>query len=91
MGISVADVVLPTDEASLKKIKSVFQTCSDSLIAIQSHRDLIKDEIDAISKEFEIPKKDLNKLMRIHHKQNFDQIASENERIEIMYERMLKT
>lgn len=77
---------IPQDEVSKKKLRGACQEISDSLTRISAERDLMKDIVDSISKELNIPKKFINKTARAFHKQNFASVATENEQLEILFE-----
>jgi len=53
-------------------------------------KELIKAEIAEISDQLEIPKRLLNKLVRVYHKQNYDEEVTTNEQFVQLYETVVK-
>ena len=84
--IQTNSFVVPQDDASKKKLRDACSEISDSMTRISAERDLIKDIVNTISDELNIPKKFINKTARIYHKQNYANVISENEQLEILCE-----
>lgn len=68
-----------------KKIKDALQEISDSMTRIEAERDLIKDIVKDVSDNFQLPKKYVNKMARIFHKQNFQITQQEQDELESLY------
>lgn len=69
-----------------KKIRDALQEASNSLTRISAERDLIKEIAADLSEKFELPKKQVNKMIRVYHKQSFsEEVAAQNE-FEQLYE-----
>lgn len=68
-----------------KKIKDALQEISDSMTRIQAERDLIKDIVNEVSDTHQLPKKYINKMARIFHKQNFQITQQEQDELESLY------
>lgn len=68
-----------SNPADKLKIKKMMGEISNSYTRIEAERDLIKDTIDALSKEYEMEKKQLRKMSRIFHKQNYSKVEAEQE------------
>ena len=63
-----------------KQILSCLQEISNSYTRIEAERDLVKEILDRMQEEFEIPKKLGRKLARTYHKRNFDEeVAQQND------------
>jgi len=84
------DVVIPSSPADREKIRRVMCTISDSLTRIEAERDIIKDELNALVEEFEIPKKFLSKMSRTYHRQNFQDLVGESDDFQSLYETVLE-
>lgn len=84
------ELIIPSSPKDQEKIRRVLQTISESYTRIESEKDLIKDEIDALAEEFKIPKKFLNKMARTFHRQNFDQQVGEQEDFTQLYETIVR-
>jgi hypothetical protein len=78
------------NEADRKKINDALQEASNSMTRIDAEKDLIKTILTDLSDTFQLPKKTVNKLARIYHKQNFNQEAQEFEDLETLYEEVVK-
>lgn len=72
----------PADRA---KIKKMLGEISNSMTRIAAERDLIKETISELSKEFELPKKYLNRMAKVYHKQNFQIEQANHEEFEDLY------
>jgi hypothetical protein len=59
---------------------------SGSFTRIGAERDLIRETIKEMSDQFQLPKKTLNKMAKVYHKQNFNQEVAEHEEFESLYE-----
>jgi hypothetical protein len=78
-------------EEDKKKIKGALQEASNSLTRIDAERDLGKNIINDTSKNFQIPKKTVKKLINVYHKQNFSEEVATHEEFESLYETVTKT
>lgn len=77
----------PTDKA---KILGMLQEISNSLTRVESERDLIKEILDRLQDECEIPKKLGRKLAKVYHKRSFEEeVAQQNDFVDI-YEQVAK-
>ncbi len=73
-----------------EKILGCLQEISNSLTRIEAERDLIKEILQRMQDEFEMPKKLSRKLARVYHKRNFEEeVASQNDFQEV-YETVAK-
>lgn len=72
----------PADRA---KIKKMLGEISNSMTRIAAERDLIKETVSELSKEFELPKKYLNRMAKVYHKQNFQIEQANHEEFEDLY------
>jgi ABC-type dipeptide/oligopeptide/nickel transport system ATPase subunit len=77
-----------SDEA--KAIKMVMQDISNSMTRIDGEKDFIKESINELSEKHSIPKKNLNKVARIIHKQNMAEVQADNNDVEELYENLTK-
>jgi hypothetical protein len=78
----------PADRA---KIKKMLGEISNSYTRIAAERDLIKETISEMSQEFNLPKKTLNKMAKVYHKQNFHVEQADNEEFEDLYTTIVET
>ena len=77
----------PADKA---KILGMLQERSNSLTRVEAERDLIKEILDRLQDECEIPKKLGRKLAKVYHKRSFEEeVAQQNDFVD-MYEQVAK-
>lgn len=72
-----------------KKIREMLQEVSNSMTRIAGEKDYIREAIKEFSKEYEIPKRTLNKMAKIYHKQSYNLEQQEFEEFETLYETIL--
>ena len=72
------------------KVLGCLQEISNSLTRIEAERDLIKEILEKMQDECEIPKKLGRKLAKVYHKRNFEEeVAQQNDFVEV-YESVAK-
>jgi hypothetical protein len=69
-----------------KQIRGAVQEASDSMLRIDAEKDLIKEIIDNLHETYQIPKRTISKIIKVYHKQNFDQEVALNEEFEDLYQ-----
>lgn len=72
----------PADRA---KIKKMLGEVSNSMTRIEGERDLIKETIKEMSQEFNLSKRQLNRMAKVYHKQNFSREKEDHEEFEDLY------
>lgn len=75
--------------ADRKKIRDALQEASNSLTRISAERDLIKEIVKELSENFELPKKQVNKMVRVYHKQSFSEEVAAQDEFEQLYEEVV--
>jgi len=73
-----------------EKLFKVVKDCSDSMTRIEGENDFIKESISDISKQLQLPKKLVSRLVKVYHKQNFDEEVAVHEQFETLYETVVK-
>ena len=71
--------------ADRQKIKKMLGEVSDSMTRISAERDLIKETIKEMSQEFNLSKRQLNRMAKVYHKQNFTREQEEHSEFEDLY------
>jgi hypothetical protein len=72
------------------KVLGCLQEISNSMTRIEAERDLIKEILQKMQDECEIPKKLSRKLAKVYHKRSFEEeVAEQNDFVEI-YENVAK-
>jgi DNA repair exonuclease SbcCD ATPase subunit len=79
------------DENQLKSIRDALSEISNEMTIIDSHKEAIKDVIDALYDNFKIPKKVLRRMAKTHHKQSFQEEVTEDNEFEALYIGMTET
>jgi hypothetical protein len=72
------------------EILSCLNEISNSLTRIEAERDLIKEILERMQEEFEIPKKLSRKLAKTYHKKNYEQEVADQEDFNNVYESVAK-
>lgn len=68
-----------------KKIREALQEISNSMTRISAERDLIKEIVKDLSDQHQLPKKIVNKMARVYHKQNFSEEQHTFSEFETLY------
>jgi len=79
-------VIVPSDPQTKKVILDAMKEMSNSMTRVDAEKDLMKEIIEEVSDKTEIPKKYLNRMARIYHKQNMAEVKAENSDLEDLYE-----
>jgi hypothetical protein len=79
------------DENQLKSIRDALSEISNEMTIIDSHKEAIKDVIDALHDNFKIPKKVFRRMAKTHHKQSFQEEVTEDNEFEALYLGMTET
>ena len=72
-------------------IKEVFKDIDHLLTQIEIARGSIKEHIKALSAEYNIPKRTLNKMAKVYHAQSFHETQQEHEEFEDLYESVVNS
>lgn len=75
-----------SNPADRKKIKDALIEISNSMLRIEAERDLIKEIVQTVSDEHDIPKKYVNKMGKLYHKQSFYNEQQQNDELATLYE-----
>jgi hypothetical protein len=90
MAVQQIAVNILSNEADREKLFKVVKECSDSMTRIEGENDFIKESIADISKQLQLPKKLVSRLVKVYHKQNFDEEVAVHEQFETLYESVVK-
>ncbi len=82
----MSNVIIPSSPDDRKKIRGALEEISNSLTRIEAERSLIKEILQDVEDNFELPKKYTRKVAKIFHKQNFAEVKTEQEDLETIYE-----
>ena len=73
-----------------EKLFKIVKDCSDSMTRIEGENDFIRESIAETAKQMQLPKKLVAKLVRVYHKQNYDEEVAVHEQFETLYETVVK-
>lgn len=90
MSIKQVSVNALSNPADREKLFKVIQECSNSMTRVDGEKDFVKESIDAISKDLQLPKKLVARLVKVYHKQNYDEEIATHEQFEQIYETVVK-
>ncbi len=79
-----------TNPEDREKLLKVIKNCSDSMARMDGEKDFIREEIKEISKQLEIPKRLVSRMIKVYHKQNYDEEVAVHEQFETLYETIVK-
>ena len=63
--------MIPTSNEDKVKVKNAIKEISNSMTRIESERDLIKNIISDLAENVEVDKRQIRKMARVYHKQNY--------------------
>jgi hypothetical protein len=85
--LSINQISSPADQ---KKLLDCLRECSASMTRMDGEKDYIRESIASISKDLQLPKKLVAKLVKVYHKQNYDEEVATHEQFETLYETIVK-
>ena len=71
------NLIIPSSPADLKKLKDAMSEGSNCLLRIDSEKEALKDIIEVISDDLELPKSAVAGLIRHYHKSDFEKKETE--------------
>ena len=77
-------------EPDKEKLFKVIKECSDSMTRQDAEKDFVRESIAETSKNMQLPKKLVARLVKVYHKQNFDEEVAVHEQFETLYESVVK-
>ena len=57
---------------------------------MEGEKDYIKESVASIAKDLQLPKRLVSKMVKVYHKQNFDEEVATHEQFESLYETIVK-
>jgi hypothetical protein len=73
-----------------KAVASAVKEMSDCMLRIDAEKELMKDIVDVTFQKYGVEKKHFRKLATIYHKANMDEIRTEFDDVETLYEVLFK-
>ena len=77
-------------EPDKEKLFKVIKECSDSMARQDAEKDFVRESIAETAKNMQLPKKLVARLVKVYHKQNFDEEVAVHEQFETLYETVVK-
>ena len=77
-------------EPDKEKLFKVIKECSDSMTRQDAEKDFVRESIAETSKNMQLPKKLVARLVKVYHNQNFDEEVAVHEQFESLYETVVK-
>jgi hypothetical protein len=75
-----------SNPADRKAVYDALVEISNSMTRMEAERDLIKETLNMVKDKYELPQKYTRTLAKIYHKQNFQEVKSEQSEVEDLYE-----
>jgi hypothetical protein len=86
----MSNQTLLSNPADQKKLLDMLREASNSLTRIESERELIREMKKKVGEELQLEKKVLNRMVKVYHKQTFQEEVAEHEQFETLYESIVK-
>jgi hypothetical protein len=77
-------------EPDRDKLFKIIKECSDSMTRQDAEKDFVRESIAETSKNMQLPKRLVTRLVKVYHKQNFDEEVAVHEQFETLYETVVK-
>jgi hypothetical protein len=90
MAVQQLSVNTLSNPADREKLLGVLKECSNSLTRMEGEKDYIKEATTNIAKDLQLPKKLVAKMVKVYHKQNYDEEVAVHEQFETLYETVVK-
>lgn len=90
MTIKQFDVNILSNPEDRQKLLKVIKDCSDSMTRAKSEKDFVREAVAEISEELEVPKRLVNRMVKVYHKQNFDEEVAVQDQFETLYQTVVK-
>lgn len=84
-------ITIPTSEADLKLIKDGIQELVDSLIRVESEKDLQKEILTSLVEDTGIARKHLNRMARDSFRNQFNDKVAEFDAYTALYEAVMQS
>jgi hypothetical protein len=90
MAVQQLSVNVLSNPVDREKLLKVLKECSDSMTRISAEKDLIKETVKDVCEQLELPKRLVNRMVKVYHKQNYDEEVTVHEQFETLYETVVK-
>lgn len=90
MAVQQIDLIIPSNPVDRENLFKVIKECSGSLARIDGEKSYIKESIGDICKKLDLPKRLVNRMLKVYHKQNFDEEIAVQDQFQSLYESVVK-
>lgn len=90
MSVQQMSVNILSSPQDREKLLKVIRECSDSMTRAKAEKDFVREAIKTISEELDIPKRLVNRMTKVYHKQNFDEEVAIQDQFETLYQSVVK-
>ena len=90
MAVTQLSINMISNPADQQKLLGVLRECSGALTRVGGEKDLIKNAVSDICTQLNIPKKIVNRMVKVYHKQNYDEEVAVHEQFESLYQTIVK-
>lgn len=90
MAVQQFSINQTSNPADRDKLLGVLKECSNSLVRMEAERDLIKEAVKDICDKLQLPKRVVNKMVKVYHKQNFDEEVAVQDQFMELYNAVVK-
>lgn len=87
----VVNITVPSSQADRKKIKDALHEISGHYQFIDDRKEAVKDIINGLHDDFNIPKKIIAKLAKTLYKHNYTDVSQESTIFECFYESIVES
>lgn len=81
---------LPSNPADRQKLKTMLAEMTHCMQRADDEKESMKEIADEAVRQFDIPKKIINKLARTMYKRNYADLQAENDDFEFLYEALVE-
>jgi hypothetical protein len=90
MAVQQLSVNILSNPKDRQQLLDVLSECSNSLARMESEKDLIKESVKKVCDDLQLPKRLVNKLVKVYHKQNYSEEVATHEQFQILYETVVE-
>jgi|TARA_R110000868_G_scaffold309440_1_gene570757 hypothetical protein len=90
MSVTQVGANVLSNPADRDKLLNVVRECSGSMTRMDGEKDFVREAIKNISKELDLPKRLVQRMVKVYHKQNYDEEVAVHEQFETLYQSVVK-
>ena len=90
MSVTQVGANVLSNPADRDKLLNVVRECSGSMTRMDGEKDIVRESIKNICKELDLPKRLVQRMVKVYHKQNYDEEVAVHEQFETLYQSVVK-